>query len=171
MLECAATVLAALDTGGGGDLDEGGVEVGFGERGGCGRGRDLAGCVAVLYGDGREGEGNLGRAGSLRDGANRMGGVAADELVRAVYHHLRGVGAIGAEALGVGGLALGELVGGEAVAPAEGVPIVDVFAEDDDVGGGDGLFMQQAREEGVGGRATGAALGGEELYEDGRAGG
>jgi len=67
------------------------------------------------------------------------------------------------EALGVGGLTLGELMGGEAVVPAEGVPVVDVFFEDDDVGVGDGLVLEEMREESVGGRATGAALGGEEF--------
>ena len=62
-------------------------------------------------------------------------------------------------------LTLGELVGGEAVVPAELIPVVDVFAEDDDVGGGDGLLAEPEKER-VGGWATGAALGGEELYED-----
>ena len=50
--------------------------------------------------------------------------------------------------------------------PAEGVPVVDVLAEDDDVGVRDGLVAVELGEEGVGGRATGAALGGEELDED-----
>jgi len=67
------------------------------------------------------------------------------------------------KALGVGGLTLGELMGGEAVVPAERVPVVYVLLEDDDVGGGDGLVLEQMREESVGGWATGAAFGGEEF--------
>jgi hypothetical protein len=107
--------------------------------------------------------------GGLGDGAEGVGGVVADELVGAVDDHLRGVGTIEMEALGVLGLALGEVVGGETVVPAKAVPVVDVLAEDDDFCGGDWLILEEMGEEGVGGRATGAAFGGEELDEDGSA--
>lgn len=63
-------------------------------------------------------------------------------------------------------LALGEVGRRKAVVPSEVVPVVDVFAEDDDVGAGDGLVAIELREEGVGGRATGAAFGGEEFDEN-----
>ena len=92
-----------------------------------------------------------------------MGAVVAGELGCTVDDHLRGVGAFEVEALGVLGLALGEVVGGEAVVPALAVPVVDVLAEDDDFCGGDWLILEEMGEEGVGGRATGAALGGKEL--------
>jgi hypothetical protein len=45
-----------------------------------------------------------------------------------------------------------------------------VLFEDDDLGVGDGLLAQERGQELVGRRAAGAALGGEELYEDRRAG-
>ena len=47
--------------------------------------------------------------------------------------------------------------------PAERVPVVDVLFENKNVRGGDGLVLQEMRKQGVGGRATGAALGGEEF--------
>jgi hypothetical protein len=50
-------------------------------------------------------------------------------------------------------------MGGKRIAPAELIPIVDVFAEDDDGGSGEGLFVVEFGEETIGGRATGTALG------------
>ena len=92
--------------------------------------------------------------------------VAADELLASVDDDLRGVGAIEAEAVDEGGLAIGELAGGEGILPAEVVPISDVFADADDGLAGGGLLAGHLGEELVGGRAVGAALGGEEFYED-----
>ena len=50
--------------------------------------------------------------------------------------------------------------------PAKLVPVVDMLFEGDDFGGGDGLLLLEAGEEGVGGWAAGAAFGGEEFDED-----
>lgn len=115
----------------------------------------------MVGGDGwSENEGDFGLAGGEGDGVGGAGGVVADELGDAVDDHLGSVVAFEVEADAVLVLALGELVGREAVVPAELIPVVDVFAEDDDVGGGDGL-VAEAEKECVGGRATGASLGGE----------
>ena len=89
--------------------------------------------------------------------------------VGAVDHHLRRVVAVEMQNLCVLALAGGELVRGEAIVPAERLPVVDVLFEPDDVGGGDRLLALEAGEQSVGGWATGAALGGDELHQDGGA--
>ena len=114
-----------------------------------------------------EGETDLGSLGGLGDGGDGFGGITAEELRLAVDDHLWRVGVVELQARGVEVLALGELRGGEAVAPAGAVPVVDVLFEDDDVCVGDGLLLLERGEEFVGGRAAGAALGGEKLDEDG----
>src|ERR1700733_6601629 len=96
-------------------------------------------------------------------------GVVTDELVSSVDDHLRGVYAINAEAGAVLALPLGVLMGGETVVPSEVVPVVDVLTKDDDLGVLNRLIVVELCQESVGRWATGAALGGEELYEDRRA--
>jgi hypothetical protein len=97
------------------------------------------------------------------------GAVVADEFGGAVHDHLRGVGAVVGEAGAVGGLARGGVGGRVGIAPALLVPIIHVVLEGDDLRAGDRLRLDKAGEERVGGRAVGAAFGGEELDEDGRA--
>ena len=167
VVELVATVLAGADVGGGHGIDEGGEEVGAGR---CREGSEGGGDGMALRAGRGEVEGEFGLPGRLGDGSMGLARIVADELVAAIDDHLRGVDAVEAEARGVEVLAVGELVGGEAVMPAELVPVIDVLAEDDDVGGGDGLFVVEAGEEGVRGGTTGAALGGEELDEDRGAG-
>jgi len=94
-------------------------------------------------------------------------GVAADELGAAVDDHLRGVDAAGGEEAGVLLLADGEVGRGEAVGPAVAVPVVDVLFESDDFDAVEGLIGAEFCEEGIGGRATGAAFGGEEFEDEG----
>ena len=47
--------------------------------------------------------------------------------------------------------------------PAEAIPVVDVFLECEDFSGSDGLLLLESCQKSVGGRATGAAFGGEEF--------
>ena len=166
MLKSATSIFATLDLGRGHGLDDGGVEVGakcdFGE----GRDRKFTAQLVAVEDERRETEGELGGASGLGNRAESVGGIVSDELVGTVYDHLRSVVIVGAEALGVVALAVGEEVRGEAVVPTERVPVVDVLFEDEDFGRGDGLVFEQAGEQGVGGRATGAAFGGEEFDQD-----
>ena len=98
-----------------------------------------------------------------------MEGVVANELVGSVDDHLRGVYPINTKACAVLALPLRVLMGGEAVVPTKIVPVVDMLAEDDDLGVLNWLIVVKLREEGIGGWATGAAFGREEFYEDWRA--
>ncbi len=107
-------------------------------------------------------------AGGTFDGLADAGGVAAHELVGTVDDELGCVDAVEAEVAGIGVLAFGEERRGEAIAPGA-VPVVDVFGENDEVGVGEGLLIELG-EEVVGGWATVAAFGSEELEEDGGAG-
>jgi len=68
-------------------------------------------------------------------------------------------------------LAAREIGRGERVAPALAVPIIDVFFEGDHFDTVERLVDAKVREIGIGGRATGAAFGGEELDEYGLTGG
>lgn len=87
---------------------------------------------------------------------------APDEFRLAVDYELRCVDTVETEELGVFPLAVGKGFGGEAIFPGA-VPVVDVFAEDDEVCAVVGLLLVEVLYEFVGGRATGAAFGGEEL--------
>lgn len=98
-------------------------------------------------------------------------GTAAFQLDVAVQYHLRGVRGLEAEGANVAVLAIGELGRGIDVFPAVLIPVVDVFAQDNEFSAVDGLGLVHAADEFVNGRAAGAAFGGEEFEEDGDAGG
>ena len=102
----------------------------------------------------------------MAGGGKELGGVAADELGLAVDDGLGGVDAVEREALAVTLLAGGEGGGGVGVVPAEAIPVVDVFAEDDELDAGEGLLIELGQDA-VSRGTTGAALGGEEFDEDG----
>ncbi len=91
-------------------------------------------------------------AGAL-DCALRVGGVVAYILVGTVEDQLRGIVEIDVQPLTVLLLPLGELWGGEAVVPALAVPVVDVFAQGDDLGVVDGL-VGKVDQKNVGGWAA-----------------
>lgn len=116
----------------------------------------------------REGKGELCGLGFVLNGVEDMGSVRAYELFCAVDDHLRRVDIREMKGDAVLALAFGEERGGEAVSPAEVVPVIDVLAEHDDVGGLDWLELAEFGQQSVGRRATGAAFGGEELDEYGR---
>jgi len=169
MVEGAAAVFSAPDLCGGGGLDYCCVDVATGERTGLRRVADATQEVGAIVGDCGEREFQLGSLSSLGDGAQGVRRVVPDELLLAIDDHLWRVVVVDLKAARICGLAGGELARGETVVPAERVPVVDVLAEGDDVGGGHGLVAIQAGEEVVRGRATGAAFGGEELDENRRA--
>ena len=161
--EGAAGVFAAADLRGVRVVGEDGEDFGgFGERG---AGVEGEGELAGGGGGGLDVERGGGRRRGGADGGEERGAVGAENLAGAVDDRLRGVNAVELEALAVGFLALGEGVGGEGVGPAEVVPVGDVLgeAEDEDAFGSAGVV--ELAEEGVGGRAAGAAFGGEELDE------
>jgi len=135
--------------------------MGFGGRSGY-RGRD----TPTVHDRPGEREGQFWSLGSLSDSAHGVGSVTADELIGAVDYHLRGIDLIKTQALTVEFLPVGVLARSEAVVPLDALPVVDVLAEDDDVGVLDGLIVIELRQQRVGWRATGAALRGEELYQD-----
>jgi hypothetical protein len=85
----------------------------------------------------------------------------ADELAAAVDDKLRSVSTIAIQDVRVLFLPLGPIVRGEGVAPAEMVPVVDVFFDCDDFDIVDAAGVVKLLEKSVGGRATGAALGSE----------
>jgi len=160
--ELAAGVFAAGDGGGSGVGGEGGDE-------GCLRrdgSRYAAFEATVTSFEVSDGESDLGPGGRLAGGGEELGRVAADELGLAMDNGLGGVDAVEGEALAVALLAGGEGGGGVGVGPAEAIPVVDVLTEDEEFNAGDGLLIELSQDA-VGGGATGAALGGEELYEDG----
>ncbi len=114
--------------------------------------------------DARLGVTAVGCAGDGRRGAC---GVVADELGAAVDDHLRGINRAEVEARSVAALALGVVRRGEAVLPSQFIPVINVFAESDDLGAGDGLAQIKIDQQSVGGRATGAALGGKQFDQNG----
>src|ERR1700758_3845180 len=59
-----------------------------------------------------------------------LAGIAADKLAGPIHHHLRSVDAVQAKVLGVGTLPLTIEAGRVRVLPADMVPVVHVFAED-----------------------------------------
>ena len=91
----------------------------------------------------------------------------ADELGAAVDNHLGSVDAAVREGVGVLLLAAGEIGGGERIGPAEAVPVIDVLFESQDFDAIEGLFLAEFIEQGIRGRATGAALRCEEFKDDG----
>jgi hypothetical protein len=87
--------------------------------------------------------------------------VGAEDVDAAVDHCLRGIGAPA-----VAALAVAEERVGPRIAPAEVVPVVDMLGEDEKLHAREGLLLVQSGQDGVGGRAARAALGGEELDQD-----
>ena len=85
----------------------------------------------------------------------------ADEFAAAVDDELRRVNAIALEGARVLLLPLGPVVRGEGVAPAEMIPVIDVFFDGDDFDIVAAAGVVKLPEKSVGGRATGAALGSE----------
>lgn len=63
-----------------------------------------------------------------------------------------------------------QLPPGICLVPSATIPVIDVFADDDEVGSGDGLGVVEFFKKGIGGRATGASFGGEEFQENRNAG-
>jgi hypothetical protein len=88
------------------------------------------------------------------------------KLQMAVDDHLRGVRLSDVKAPFIIALPLSELRRREAVAPAIMVPVINVFAQEDEVHSGRSLLAQLDQER-VGGRTTGASLRGEQLNHDG----
>src|SRR5439155_13591825 len=87
--------------------------------------------IRGVCGDRGQTDRKLGNTQSLSKGLVRQSRIAADELARPIYHHLRSVNTVQAKAVGVRALPLAVEVGRVRVLPADMVPVVDVFAEHD----------------------------------------
>src|SRR5438270_4969656 len=81
----------------------------------------------------REDQLDLGCLRRVLDCANRMGGIVADELLCSVDDHLWGVRAVHTQARTVVALPFGVLMRGEPVVPPEGIPVVHMLAENNDL--------------------------------------
>ena len=95
--------------------------------------------------------------------------VAAQDIVVPVHHRLRGVDVEAPQTPRIRLLPLGEDGARVRVAPAEGIPVVDVLRQRDDFYAAHGLLTHEAREERVRRRAARTTFGGEQLDEDGYA--
>lgn len=125
--------------------------------------------VAVSGGSaGSEGKdhGGLGLAGRIGNGPQGVGPVAADQLLAAVDDHLRGVDTGLAEPGRVTFLAVTELGGREGVNPAQPVPVIDMFAQNEYFCIGDLVRLVDLHQQFVGGGAARTALRREEFHQD-----
>lgn len=144
------------------------IERRAGERGGGGIDAQLEGAF-VRIGTRKRGEEQVGNgmSGSGADLLTRIGTAAAYELSTSVDNHLRRIDATPRESVGVVVLTNGEIVGRIRIAPAEMVPVVDMFFEGDDLDAVEGLLVAELFEEQIGGRTAGAAFRGEEFDDHG----
>ena len=85
--------------------------------------------------------------------------VAADKFHVSIHNHLGCVRTTEAETIRIIGLTNRELMRGVGVSPSVVVPVINVFAEDNEVGTAHGLGAIEFFQQGVGGRAARAALG------------
>ena len=95
--------------------------------------------------------------------------VAADKLLAAIDNHLRRVDTVEREMSGVAALPFRHGVKGEGIAPAEVIPVGNVFAENDGLGVGNELCGIEAGEESVGRGTVRATFRCEEFDENGLA--
>lgn len=91
----------------------------------------------------------------------------ADELGAAIDDDLRSVDAAIGEGVGVPLLTAREIGRGKGVSPAEMIPVVHVFFQGENFDAIERLVLAKLFEQGIRGRATGAAFGGEEFEDDG----
>src|SRR5258705_2277783 len=117
----------------------------------------------------RECELDLGGLRGMLDGADRMSGIIADELICSVDDHLRRIRTVHMQAPAVLALPFRVLMRGETVVPALSVPIVHMLAKHDDLRAINGLRLVELCQKSVGGRATGTALRSEQFHQDRRA--
>ena len=125
--------------------------------------------TGVLFRRGRGGE-DEARLGMSRGGTDQVYsflGAPGDELRVTIDNHLGSVHAALRNDGGIVFLAAGEIGRREGVVPTETVPVIDVLFENEDLDAVEGLFVAELLEEGIGGRTTGAAFGGEEFDDDG----
>ncbi len=166
MMQLDATVFSSFDVSRVRGVYQRGVEICFGNGlAGVARETEIVTRCPSLMGLARA-RLILARLTGTGDGAASVSRIVADKLFRAIDDHLRGVDAVDPEAKPIAILAVGELVRGEAVAPAELVPVIHMLAERDDLYAIHGLRAHKLCQQRVGGRATGAAFRGEELYKD-----
>lgn len=106
----------------------------------------------------------------LLNSVERQSAIASHEFRAAIHHQLRGVDFACLEAARVIALACAVKRRREWIGPAEMIPVIDVLADDDQVGSGNGLLLVQRFQQAIGGRTTGAAFGGEQLEKNRNAG-
>ncbi len=84
----------------------------------------------------------MGRGGGAANFLKRARSIRAVELRLPVYYHLRRINILDRESIGILLLPLGVQTSRKAILPSELVPVIDVLAQDDDIGLRDwlGLF-------------------------------
>ena len=127
--------------------------------------------VRICVGDGGEEEARFGMSGGPADLVAGFASAIADELGAAVDDHLGRVDAAVGKRDGILFLTAGKISGGERVGPAERIPVIDMLFERKNFDAVKRLFVGEFFEQGIGGRATGAAFGSEKFDDDGLAGG
>jgi hypothetical protein len=168
MPEMMAAIFPATNIGRVRRIDEGGIEVTF-----ClsRRGRDGHSCGDLMAVNDRlrYSQRELGGLLGVLNSANRMRRVVADELIGAIDDHLRRVDAVDVKASAVLALPVGVLMRGEAVVPAEVVPVVNVLAQNDDLGSCDGLALVKLGQQSIGRRTARTTFRREKFHENRRA--
>ena len=105
-------------------------------------------------------------SGRGADLLTRIGASAANKLNAAIDNHLRRIDATAWESVGVVVLTNGEIVGRIGIAPAEMVPIVDMFLEGNNLNAFERLLFAHLFQKQIGGRTTRAAFGREKFDDD-----
>ena len=120
---------------------------------------------------GAESDRNFRAIFRLTDGGARRRFITAHDVAPAIHYQLRRIGRLEMQSIDVVLLALGKDRRGEAVGPAQAVPVIDVFAENNEIGAGHGLGTIENFQKPVGRRTTRTSLGCEQFQQDGTAAG
>jgi hypothetical protein len=106
----------------------------------------------------RESDRNLFSLGGVLENVSSLSLAATDKFHVSVADHLGRVDAVDVESLCLSNLTITVVPEGIRVLPSDIIPVVDVFAEDDQVRLGHRLGPIQLSKKGIGGRATRAAF-------------
>src|ERR1700724_2732401 len=115
--------------------------------------------ILTLETNGRKTQRHLRKFRLIFDRLNRPSLITADQLGMSVNHHLGSVNTSATEARRVCPLSFTIFMGRVRILPSDIVPIIHVFTENDELRSVHWLRSVELSQKGIGGRATGAALG------------